>query len=102
MGPTLIIVMVGFRGTHSSSAPVKGPLNNARPGPLVFHNSQDVESRAESEGNCTKVHVRKTTEIRLHDLSRVSVVFFMKNVLPNAHLHSATVMHHQTTRGTNL
>ncbi|KAH9955932.1 hypothetical protein BC827DRAFT_1271286 [Russula dissimulans] len=71
LGPTLIIVRVGLRGSSSSSAftPVKGSLNNSYPGPPVFRHSRDVESRVESHDNHTKVHVGKTTEIRLHDLT---------------------------------
>jgi len=71
LGPTLIIVRVGLRGSSSSSAftPVKGSLNNSYPGPPVFCHSRDVESRLESHDNHTKVHVGKTTEIRLHDLT---------------------------------
>jgi len=82
---------------------MKGSLNNSCPGPPVFNNrSQDVESRVESQGNRTKVHVGQTTEIRLHDFPGVSVVSFAENLFPNAHLHSATLMHHQATRWANL
>ncbi|KAH9955928.1 hypothetical protein BC827DRAFT_1378836 [Russula dissimulans] len=71
LGPTLIIVRVGLRGSDSSSAfkPARGSLNNAYPGPPIFHNPRDVESRAGSHGNHTKVHVGKATEIHLHDFT---------------------------------
>jgi len=71
LGPTLIIVRVGLRGSDSSSAfkPARGSVNTPSPGPPIFHNPRDVESRAESHCNHTKVHVGKTTEIRLHDLT---------------------------------
>jgi len=73
LGPTLIIVRVGLRGSNSSSTftPVKGSLNNPYPGPPAFHNHnpRDVESQAQAQDNRTKVHVGKTTEIRLHDLT---------------------------------
>ncbi|KAH9955926.1 hypothetical protein BC827DRAFT_1158019 [Russula dissimulans] len=71
LGPTLIIVRVGLRGSHSSSAftPARGSLNNSYPGPPVFHNPRAVESWAESQGNRTTVHTGKATEIHLHDLT---------------------------------
>ncbi|KAH9955923.1 hypothetical protein BC827DRAFT_823898 [Russula dissimulans] len=73
LGPTLIIVRVGLRGSNSPSAftPVNGSLNNLYPGPPAFHNHnpRDVESQAQSQDNRTEVHVGKTTEIRLHDLT---------------------------------
>jgi len=42
------------------------------------------------------VRVRKVAKMCLHDLMRVSVVFFMKgDPFPGSVLRSTTVMHHQ-------
>jgi len=56
--------------------------------------SRDAE--AASQDNSMVVRVRKVAKMCLHDLMRVSVVFFMKgDPFPGSVLRSTTVMHHQ-------
>jgi len=64
LGPTLIIVRAGLKGS-SSFTPVKGSVNNLP----SRSNPEDIESGSRSD-DTMMVHVRKATEVRLDDLVR--------------------------------
>jgi hypothetical protein len=75
LGPTLIIVRAGLRGSSSSSSftPVKGSINKSHGDPPSRHNPRDVESGTRS-GDGMVVHIEKATDVCLEDGGSVSMV----------------------------
>ena len=77
LGPTLIIVRAGLRGSSSSSSftPVKGSINNSYD-PPSRRNPRDIESGTRSDDSMV-VHIKKATDICLNEFGPVSVVCFL-------------------------
>jgi len=77
LGPTLIIVRAGLRGSSSSSTftPVKGSINNSYD-PPSRPNPRDIESGTRTDDGMV-VHIKKATEICLNEFGLVSVVCFL-------------------------
>ena len=81
LAPTLIIVRAGLKssaGSNSSFAPAKGSINNPYyPSPPPRPSIRDIESGSAEEDDPVVVHIRKATEIRLGDMSPVSVALII-------------------------